>query len=34
MLNEDISAAIPATFLRTHPALSIYLDKEAARLID
>lgn len=34
MLEEEISEQLPATLLRHHPRLRIYLDKEAASLID
>lgn len=34
MFAEEISEQLPATILRNHPGLIIYLDKEAASLID
>lgn len=33
MLDEDISPRLPASLLRNHPACSIYLDAEAASMI-
>lgn len=33
LLEEEISAAVPASLLRTHPNLSIYLDRDAASLL-
>jgi galactosamine-6-phosphate isomerase len=33
MLEEDISEQLPATLLRSHPRLTVYLDKEAAKLL-
>ena len=33
ILNEEISEAIPATLLRNHPGLVLYVDKDAASLI-
>ncbi|HYE55156.1 MAG TPA: glucosamine-6-phosphate deaminase [Chitinophagaceae bacterium] len=33
MLNDPISEDLPATLLRNHPGLHIYLDKEAANLL-
>lgn len=34
ILEEDISPQIPASILRTHPNFSIFLDKEAAGLLN
>ena len=34
ILEEEISAAVPATLLRNHPGLVLYLDKDAASLIN
>jgi glucosamine-6-phosphate isomerase len=33
ILEEEISEALPASFLRSHPSLSIYLDEGAAKLL-
>ncbi|MBC7949998.1 MAG: glucosamine-6-phosphate deaminase [Chitinophagaceae bacterium] len=33
VLSEEISDALPGTFLRRHPALTIYLDEAAAKFI-
>lgn len=33
LITEEISEQLPATLLRNHPSLKIYLDKEAAQLI-
>ncbi len=34
VLKQEISAALPASLLRNHPGLQVYLDKEAASLIN
>lgn len=34
ILDEEVSEAVPATLLRNHPGLALYLDKEAASLIN
>ncbi len=33
LITEEISEQLPATLLRNHPSLKIYLDREAAQLI-
>ena len=33
ILNEPVSEAVPATLLRNHPGLVLYVDKDAASLI-
>lgn len=33
MIHDPVSEELPATFLRSHTSLQIYLDKEAARLL-
>lgn len=34
ILDEEVSETIPATLLRNHPGLALYVDKEAASLIN
>jgi galactosamine-6-phosphate isomerase len=33
LIKEEISEQLPASLLRNHPGLKIYLDKDAAQLI-
>lgn len=34
MLENDVTNMVPATILKTHPAVSVYLDQESASLAD